>query len=114
MLEKRRLKRRHPIYYLKVYDSSTNNLIGRVVDIHSQGMKLVSENPVREGDTRRLRLDLPRAVDDQDYLEFEARTVWCGLDKNPDFYDSGFQFTNIAPGDQRTIDTVFENYVFSY
>jgi len=114
MLEKRSLKRRHPIYYLKVYDSASNKLIGRVVDIHSQGMKLVSEKPVHEGSTHRLRLDLPSAIDNREYLEFEARSVWCGLDKNPDFYDSGFQFTRINPNDQLTIDTVFENYVFSY
>jgi len=114
MLEKRSLKRKHPIYYLKVYDSTTNDLIGRVVDIHSQGMKLVSEKPVHEGGTHKLRLNLPRAIGKRECLEFEARSVWCGLDKNPDFYDSGFQFTQIANDDQLIIDTVFENYVFSY
>jgi len=114
MLEKRSLKRRHPIYYLKVYDCKTNNLIGRVVDIHSKGMKLVSEKPVSQGGQLKLRLDLPRAIDNREYLEFEARPVWNGIDRNPDFFDTGFQFTEISRDDQHTIDSIFENYVFNY
>ena len=40
----RRLKRRHLIYYLEVYDNSNDQFLGHLVDLTVQGMKLVSKN----------------------------------------------------------------------
>lgn len=114
MLEKRRMKRRHPIYYLKVFSQENTRMLGRLVDIHTEGMRIVSEKPIRPGTAMNLRLDLPDAVAGQKSLEFMAESVWCELDKNPDFYDTGIRFTKINGPDRQTITTVFDEYSFSY
>ncbi len=114
MLEKRRLKRRHPIYYLKVYDRVNNNLIGRLVDIHTQGMRLVSEKPIHPGDSFTARMDLPKAIESKDYMDIDIKAVWCDLDQNPDFFDTGYHIDELSKTDQETINSVFEDFVFNY
>ncbi len=89
-------------------------MIGRIIDIHTEGMRLVSEKPLDPNQQFNLRIDLPRAVDGGEFIDLEARAVWCDLDKNPDFYDTGFTFTRINYRDREIIDTAFIDYVFSY
>ena len=39
--EKRQIKRRHLIYYLRIYDGISSRIIGHAVDISQQGMMLI-------------------------------------------------------------------------
>ena len=114
MLEKRRLKRRHPIYYLKVFDKNTNGLIGRIVDIHTEGMKLVGESPIQPGTSYKARMDLPKAIGSRDYLDIDIEVIWCALDKNPDFFDTGYSIGQLSNEDKDTINSVFDGFVFNY
>jgi hypothetical protein len=44
MPEKRKLKRRQLIYYLRVLDRDSGALVGRLVDITTEGVMLLSES----------------------------------------------------------------------
>jgi hypothetical protein len=46
MQEKRKLKRRHLIYYLRVFEKNTDTLLGYLVDITPEGIMIMSESPV--------------------------------------------------------------------
>ena len=41
--DRRTIKRRHLIYYLRVWDSDSGEMIGHVVDITTEGMMLIGE-----------------------------------------------------------------------
>lgn len=99
--ENRVLKRRHLIFYLEVYDDQTGELLGHVVDVTTQGMKLVSKNPIPSAKEYRLRMALPEGYFDQPALSFEAKSLWSYNDINPDFFDTGFEIKNVM--DPKTI-----------
>ncbi len=88
--ETRRLQRRHLIYYLEVYDEDSGQLLGHLVDITTEGVKLISKSPIENGRTFRLRMQLPETFFAEKELRFSAKSLWSSNAVNPDFYDTGF------------------------
>jgi len=95
MYERRRLKRRHLIYYLRVFNRETDQLLGHLVDITEEGLMLISEQPIELDVTFHLQMQLPSNIGGMEKWEFDAVSKWCRKDINPDFLDSGFQLVDI-------------------
>ena len=112
MPERRRLKRRHLLYYLRVFDKGTGRQIGHLVDITNEGMMIMSERPIRPGRTIGLRMMLPEEVNKEGAVEFDATSLWTGQDINPEFYDTGFKVTNITRRQLTMLETLIEDYGF--
>jgi c-di-GMP-binding flagellar brake protein YcgR len=110
MLEKRKLKRRQLIYYLKVMDGKTNQLLGRLADITSEGLMLISEKTIETERNFHLDLLLPTGMRGGRMINIEARSLWSKRDVNPDLIDTGFRFIKISPQDLETIDELIMDY----
>ena len=83
MNDRRKHKRRHTIFYLKVYDETTGKVAGRLVDITIEGMMLVSEKQVDMSNIFDFRLALPEKINGVDELTLKAKSVRlsvCGSD----------------------------------
>ena len=76
MVEKRKLKRRHLIYYLRVYEDKSKTPLGYMADIHSQGIMLISDNPIKTNKLFKLRMELPQQIGTKAQIEFTARSLW--------------------------------------
>ena len=111
MAERRKVKRRHLIYYLRVFDRISGRQLGHLVDLTPDGMMLMSERPVRVGRTIGCKMVLPGGSDEQT-IEFDATSLWTAEDVNPDFYDTGFKFEKISPADLAQIETLIDDYGF--
>ncbi len=111
MPERRKLKRRHLIYYLRVFDRATGRLLGHLVDLTPDGMMMMSERPVRVGRAVGLRMVLPGSSGEQT-VEFEATSRWTSRDVNPDFYDTGFELAKISRKHLAQIETLIDDFGF--
>ncbi len=96
MLEKRKLVRRHLIYYLQVLERDTDNLIGHLVDITPYGLLLVSEAPIAPGTTLPMRITLPRQILGKRQITFEAISRWSIKDANPNLHATGFGMLDMS------------------
>ncbi len=112
MPDRRRLKRRHLLYYLRVTDTHTGRLIGHLVDITPDGVLIMSERRIRLGRTITLRMALPGQRGGGTGLEFEATSLWHRRDVNPDFWDIGFRTTALSRKQAAAIETLIEDYGF--
>jgi hypothetical protein len=112
MEDKRRLKRRHLIFYLRIYDTQTNKLLGYLVDITPDGILLMSEHKIETGKLFKLRMDFPSEYSDVQEIEFEAESVWANTDVNPDFHDTGFRIHNISIEERQIIEDIIEDLGF--
>lgn len=110
MLEKRKLKRRQLIYYLKVIDRTSGQPIGRLVDITTEGLMLVSSAKIEVGEQFKLKLCLPKEMGENRNVNFEARSVWSKTDVNPDFIDTGFQFVRVSDQDISSIIELIQEF----
>lgn len=112
MLEKRRLKRYHLIYYLRVFDKNTGQLLGHLVDIHTEGIMLLSEEPIECDINFQLQMILPGEILGTQTWNFEAQSKWCEQDVNPQFYNTGFQLIYAFPHDIELVESLVEDYGF--
>ncbi len=101
--EARSLKRRHLVYYLEVYDDEANELLGHLVDLTTEGLKLVSKQRIPTNRIYKLRMMLPEGYFSEKDIYFEAKSMWSSNDVNPDFYDTGFSAANIESRSQEII-----------
>jgi hypothetical protein len=112
LTEPRTLKRRHPVYYLKVVDRNTDRLVGRVADITTEGIRLVSEKPIASDSILPLRMVLPEKGTKTRGIDIDARSVWSGRDVNPDLYSAGFQLVNVSPQAEAAIEYLIHSASF--
>ena len=108
--EKRKLERRHLIYYLRVFDDKTNKLLGHLVDISTQGFMLISEEPIETNHTFQMRMDVSPEIIQDNCIHFAARSLWSREDINPDFYNTGFQIIRITIESVKIIDHMIEKF----
>lgn len=111
----RETPRRHLIFYLRVYNSDTGDLIGFLGDISTKGIMVVSETPVVTDKVYNLSLHLNPSNDrrKERILRFDARSIWSKNDINPDFYDTGFEYVNKKDDVVEEIQKLIEDVGFN-
>ncbi|CBL47063.1 Hypothetical protein HDN1F_34800 [gamma proteobacterium HdN1] len=110
----RKVARRHLIYYLRVFDQDSGDLLGNLVDISEHGIMLVSDRELPEDKIFHLRMLLPETVDGSRDVEFSAKSRWCGNDTNPDFFDTGFELIEPSQEFLAALDRLLEGYMFNH
>lgn len=94
--EKRAIARRHLVFYLRVFDGTSDKIMGHLADISTKGIMLVSEKKIKTQSEHRLRIKLPKEFLGREELSFTATSRWCLRDSNPDFYITGFEITGVS------------------
>ena len=112
MPERRKLKRRHLIYYLRVFDVASNQLFGHLVDITTEGIMLISEDHKDVNKSFELKMVLPSDIGGKKEFQFETKSVYSKKDINPDFYDTGFLLINVDQEDLNVIDKLITRFGF--
>jgi hypothetical protein len=112
MQKHRKLKRRHLIYYLRVFDKGSGIEIGHLVDVTKEGMMLISERPLATGQTMDLYMLLPQEIFGREELGFQAQCMWSRPDINPSFFDSGLRLTGVDDKDKECIEDLIVQYGF--
>ncbi len=110
MAERRKLERRHLIYYLRVFERGTGRLVGHLVDISTEGLMLLSEEPIEIDRVFYFRMTLPTEIRSSAHVTFTARSIWCKPDNSPDFYATGFSFEEVTSEDIRVIENLIDAY----
>jgi len=110
--DRRTVKRRHLIFYLRVWELASNRLLGHVVDITSEGLMLISEQPIAVGEECSLEVRLPDTEGVLQPMRFRAICRWSDRDINTAFYDSGFEFLESGPDEMETLRALVEAYGF--
>ncbi len=112
MPEQRKLKRKQLIYYLSVFDRSTEQRIGQLVNITTEGVMLTSENPIKQNTVFQLKMTLPEKIKGRGHITFVAKSMWCRKGINPDFYDIGFRLLDISQEDIKIIESLIYDFSF--
>ena len=112
MDERRRLSRRHILFYSRVFDRKTGIFLGYLGNMNEGGLMIISEIPIEVGLVHLLRIDLPEDIYSKSVLNFEAKSVWCRLDIDPNFYNTGFQFNKITEDSKDIIAQIIDDYGF--
>lgn len=110
--ERRKLKRRHIMFYSRVFDRRTGEFIGYLGNMTPEGLMIISDEPITADQPFSLRIDLPEDIYPKLVLAFDAHSVWCEPDIDPHFYNTGFRLSNISQEDIDLINQIVEDYGF--
>ena len=100
---KRKMKRRYLVYYLRAFDRKTGEVLGHLVDITEGGVMLMRESQLETQKEYSMRLRWRNAAGRLQVADFDGECRWCRPDINPDFYDAGF---SISAKDEETLRTI--------
>jgi len=89
-VDRRKYERRHLIFYLRIFDEN-DILLGYLLDISEGGILMMSENDIPEGKELKLKLKLPKEINEGDTLQFKGVVRRVSKDINENFYDIGLQ-----------------------
>ena len=110
---KRRMQRRHLIYYLEAIDRNTDKSIGFLVDITTEGIMLMSETPIETGKMFHLRILLKTDLSEKKYLNFDGKSKWCKKSINTEIYDTGFELINAEISEFKEIEEIIDALGFN-
>jgi hypothetical protein len=111
---RRKLKRWHLIYYLRVFEITTGNLAGHVVDINDEGVKLISEKTIDLNEKFKFKMNYPQEDGMTGELFLEAQSLWNEVDINPSFYCTGFRIVNPDARDIDIIRKLIDRFNFNF
>lgn len=113
MTGKRQSVRRSTVLYLKVLDEETENEVGRLADLSSEGVLVVTAKPLEAERPYHVRIALPPfGIAGHDHLEGMLHRRWSRPDRNPDLTLNGCLFS-VEPELQPVLDQLIERYGFS-
>lgn len=97
--EQRRLNRRELLYYLKIVDRASGLELGRMADIHAEGMLILGDRPLTKGAIYRSDLELPKTLAERSgrtSLAIDFESLWDRPGpKNSIYYENGVRFLNL-------------------
>ena len=103
MPERRRSTRFRLNYHTTVSDAVTNQYLGKLLDISTDGAMLVSEFVLPISQTFHLKLKLDQEISDQSYLVLDAMSIWSHPDIEPGTYNTGFELLELTPEERELI-----------
>jgi hypothetical protein len=109
----RRRQQRWPLLlYLRVYDLDGGALLGHMVDVHDEGMMLVSRAPIPLNHDFHIKVELPTEMSSREPIRLHARSVRRNRDLNPDLFDTGFALMSVSPPQTARLKTLIEDLRF--
>lgn len=104
MYEKRRLERHKISNSLEVYDLDSGQHIGRVVDLHAEGLMLLSEQPIELFRRYALQVSLPMTLNGTTEFFADAESLWQRESIAGGQYWTGLHFVQLPEDAKRCID----------
>jgi len=91
---------------------NTDQVIEHLIYITTECFMIMSEAPLKIDTIYKLRIDLQEEIPGSKQITFESKSIMCGKDINPDFYNTGFLFQNINPNYFLTISQLVDQFGF--
>ena len=106
MTERRKLERHHVSSSLEVYDLDSGQLLGRVVDLHAEGLMLLSERPIELDKAWALQVNLPMTLNGISEFTLDAESRWNRESISGEQFWTGLQFTSLPDESRKCIDSM--------
>jgi len=110
MADKRIRKRRHLSCLLRVFDRNTGDAVGHLVDITTEGIRLLTDNPLKTGADYELNLDLSSIMNFEQRVVFDAHCIWQEQEFSSGSYNYGFKILKISKKGREIIEQLIEQF----
>lgn len=112
MAEKRKLKRRHPVYYLKVVDLEANDNLGYLIDINAEGLMVAGMTSLPPEKLFNIAIHLPKEFKGEAAIYLKVKSIWSEFDPLIERTRSGFSIQEASAEELEKIRLLIENFGF--
>jgi hypothetical protein len=113
MQERRQEARKSLMAYTQVFDLYAGVLIGYLGDLTLKGAMVIGDRPLVVNTTLTLAVELPELEGVRaSRIIFPARVVWCEQDISPDYFNIGFEFSQVKPEQKQIVQAIIRKYEF--
>ncbi|NIW45669.1 MAG: hypothetical protein GWN30_13245 [Gammaproteobacteria bacterium] len=99
----RRKSKRFSVVNLNLHDKTTEEMVGKVVNISQGGLLTIAYKTYKEGKEYDFFIPFDETINGQVKFEFSARIVWC----RPNPLKPGMMSTGLEFADNPKIQTMF-------
>jgi hypothetical protein len=110
MPERRTQPRKKFSLYMRVLNDDTQEILGHMVEVSSDGLKLETSGALPLEKDYYLRLELTPELADRPFIIFIARTKWCKVGFIPDLFQCGFKIEEIMPDDKEIFLNILKKF----
>ena len=96
MGRERSLVRKRTSDYFLVYNRDTDELIGRLINLTTEGAMLISDDPIDVPTISKCKMVLPEEIEGCKEVTFDAKSKWCKRNEDFHWYETGYQFLNVS------------------
>jgi len=115
MAEQRKNERKKLIAFTPVYDCQQNLLLGHLGDLSTEGAMLIGKKPMEVDKQLMLAIGFPETPQfPARRATIPARVAWCRQEKNPQYFNIGFEFQGIDKENKVAIKEMLIRYRFRY
>ena len=109
----KRQKRKNCRVFMKVVNNETDQVMGHMVNLTTEGLMLTGENEIGTGITFQLKVVLPAEVKGVRELLLTAVSRWCDPDEDtPQFYNTGLKVAEVSRPEVKIIKQLMKKYCF--
>lgn len=111
MLEKRRFVRKQVNGYLEIYSRTTDELIGRVINMSIMGAMLISKGPIEVPRSFSSKMDLPDEILGRSQIIFDVESLWSKKNDTLGCYETGYQIISISRTDMKILKRLLQSQI---
>lgn len=108
-MNKRILERKKTGVFFGIYNRENSKYFARLVDLNTKGLMIIGKKELKQGESFKLKMDLPQEINGNAQVEFDAQVKWCEKSKHTNLFSAGLEFTVIAPEYSQLIDELIKN-----
>lgn len=108
--EQRKLQRRNFILDIEVFDRNTGEAVGDLGDITTEGLMIVSENPLEESKSFEFFIRLPEEAEESLEIQFDAKSIRCRETIHESIFITGFVIPEINEETQEKIEHLINEF----
>ena len=105
-----RVARKHLIYFVKGSSSKGEAFTGRLVNISSNGLKLITKANLFVGDTYHLEISLSDKIDELKHITCLGKIVWYRHSTGHDHFSAGFEIVEIDDISKNFLNEVMKEF----
>lgn len=92
-----------------VYDNLRDIYLGRLVNIHHQGLMIIGDQPLEEDKLYKLDLHLPHPINGRNSIHLGVDCLWTRNADHNGKHWAGFTIIDASPQGTEDIDTLIQN-----
>ena len=113
MDDRRKTQRKQTKNFFGVYHRETDEYIGRLFDLSTHGLLILTKHTIHVNTVYEFRVDLPKPIAGKSCLTFSAECVWCREStSSTKEYDAGFRIVDINFEEIKTIQYLLNDPLF--